>query len=213
MLQASHRVEANVVLVGCGGIGKSSLIYRYANGRLDSKAVPSGLDITTKDLNTSPCRVVLRVWDINGVNQPGNKTRLNDKNAFAAVLCYDLTDIRTLFHVVNWIEEIRSTTPDCVLYLCGLRNDRVARKDDDDPPADSPTQTTSSTSVSPNELHHYHRWALTRHHRPGYFSALREFCLKYDVSGVYETSAVTGANVQALFTEIVSEWIARYSDQ
>ncbi|RKP37857.1 P-loop containing nucleoside triphosphate hydrolase protein [Dimargaris cristalligena] len=125
--------QINVVLIGDPRIGKSSLIHRFVNRQFQDSgdpnipqdhSVPNGITACTKELDFKPRRILLRLWDINAHTVYGNKTRLNNNTAFAAIICYDLANNDTLFRIPLLITELRATAPACLIYLCGLRNDR-----------------------------------------------------------------------------------------
>ncbi|KAJ1974647.1 Ras- protein Rab-24 [Dimargaris verticillata] len=171
--------EINVAFIGHPCIGKSTLIQRYAHQTSPDKSGTKDVDGTTD-----------------------NKLRLNKSEAFAAVLCYDLTDNRTFLPIVTWVTNIQSQAPKCPIYLCGLRQDLLRPQSKRHVPSDP--EKEESTSLA-NSCHDYAQ-SLATYHRRGYHDFLRQFCSTMDIAGAFETSAYTGANVDQLFETVLEEW-------
>jgi GTP-binding nuclear protein Ran len=60
-------MEFKIVLVGDGGVGKTSFIERHKRGSFDEKYVPTqGVDVTPLTFNTNYGLVTFKVWDCAG---------------------------------------------------------------------------------------------------------------------------------------------------
>ncbi|KAH7829410.1 Rab32A4 [Monocercomonoides exilis] len=99
-----------VLVVGDQGVGKTSLVQRYVNGIFarEYKATV-GVDFAYRLIQVSPDTIVrLQLWDIAGQEKYGQLTRVYYKEAFGAIIVYDVSRPSTLDNVVEWKKDIDS---------------------------------------------------------------------------------------------------------
>lgn len=57
-------------------------------------------------------------------------TKLYYRGANAAIVCYDITQPKTLKKVKYWINELRSVEEGCAIYVCALKKDLLDSESD-----------------------------------------------------------------------------------
>ncbi len=119
-----------VVFVGDGGVGKTSLIRRYCEGKFEqTRMMTIGVDFQTKIVETPMGPVKLSIWDLAG--QPHFKSVRESfySGGDVVVLVYDLTDINSLKNLVDWYKEVRQFLPDIPYLLVGNKADLLTKNE------------------------------------------------------------------------------------
>ncbi|KAI6651967.1 hypothetical protein LOD99_4512 [Oopsacas minuta] len=131
MQKEVHRYK--VIIVGNGGVGKTSFITRYVhNEYLKSYKPTLGVDFFVKKLDIdNGSRVHLHLWDIQGQECAMNMTSTFYRKANAAILMFDITQRKTFEDIRIWKQDIdtkifRDTCP-CILL--GNKSDLKAMQE------------------------------------------------------------------------------------
>ena len=110
-----------VIVVGNGGVGKTSLITRYVHNEYLRNYKPTlGVDFFVKKLDLGDgSRVHLHLWDIQGQECAKNMTSTFYRKANAAIIVFDLSQRKTFEDVRVWKQDLdnkifRDTCP-CIL--------------------------------------------------------------------------------------------------
>ena len=113
-----------VVFTGDGGVGKTSLIRQYTEGKFEtSRIMTIGVDFHTHTVDLPDGKVKLSIWDMAGQERfqpmrpgfyPGSRV---------AAMVYDVTDPETFDHLGAWLEEIRKVVPGAKLIVVGNKID------------------------------------------------------------------------------------------
>ena len=112
------------VLIGEGGVGKTSLAIRYTENRFDQKMkMTIGVNFATKKVNISGTDITLLLWDLGG--QPRFQDVVTDyyKGAKMAIAVYDVSRPFTMFRLTDWITKLRNIVPECEIFLVGNKID------------------------------------------------------------------------------------------
>ena len=113
-----------LVILGEGGVGKTTISKSYVNNyfftqskhtiavEFHSKVVKSSIKGVTK----------LQIWDLGGQEHFKQMGVFRDfcRCADAAILCFDLTDLSSLFSLPEWLNFIDPSIP---RYLVGTKSD------------------------------------------------------------------------------------------
>ncbi|CAN8000154.1 unnamed protein product, partial [Ixodes hexagonus] len=100
-----------VLVVGEFGVGKTSLIRRYTEGKSvilsgvfnQAYKITIGVDFSLKHIvYDNNKHITLQLWDIAGHERFGCMTRVYYKYATAAIVVYDLSRPTTLHSVLKW---------------------------------------------------------------------------------------------------------------
>lgn len=100
-----------VLVVGNSGVGKTSIIKRYAHNLFSDKYAPTiGVDFALKALTTgigeNESVVRLQLWDIAGQEQFGAMTRVYYKGAVGAFVVFDLSVKDDGISIQGWKKDI-----------------------------------------------------------------------------------------------------------
>ena len=97
-----------LLLIGDSWVGKSSLGFRFAEGRFtDSYEKTTGVDYVIKNMTLDGKTIRLEVWDTAGVNRFPAFTRDYIQGAHGVVVVYDVTNQDSFDNVKNkWLEQI-----------------------------------------------------------------------------------------------------------
>ena len=112
------------VLVGEGGVGKTSLAVRYTEDRFDPRMkMTIGVNFATKKVNVRGTEITLLIWDLGG--QPRFQDVISDYfiGSKLGIAVYDVGRIFTLHRLRNWIERLHGAVPNCDIFLVGNKID------------------------------------------------------------------------------------------
>ena len=112
------------VLIGEGGVGKTSLAVRYTEDRFDQKMkMTIGVNFATKKVRVGGTEITLLLWDLGG--QPRFQDVISDYfiGSKLGIAVYDVNRIFTLHKLRNWVERLRTAVPDCDIFLVGNKID------------------------------------------------------------------------------------------
>ncbi len=112
------------VLIGEGGVGKTSLAVRYTEDRFDQKMkMTIGVNFATKKVNIGGQEVTLLLWDLGG--QPRFQDVITDYfiGSKLGIAVYDINRLFTLHKLRNWISRLCAAVPDCKMFLVGNKID------------------------------------------------------------------------------------------
>ncbi|XP_017844409.1 ras-related protein Rab-26 isoform X1 [Drosophila busckii] len=131
-------IMGKVIMLGDSGVGKTSLLIRFRDGRY----VPSyflstvGIDFRNKVVVVDGTRVKLQIWDTAGQERFRSVTHAYYRDAHALLLLYDVTNKTTFDNIRAWLGEIREyAQEDVVIVLignkadCGSSERQVKRED------------------------------------------------------------------------------------
>jgi small GTP-binding protein len=115
-----------IVVAGDGGVGKTTLLYRYVEDRFsfDTK-MTIGVEIFRKTLifdSGSSC--ALQIWDFSGQERFQFLVQNFVMGAKGALVLFDLTKSpRFLTRVDDWVEIVQSQNKDIPMVLVGTKAD------------------------------------------------------------------------------------------
>ena len=107
MAQAK-KPQVQIIILGDGAVGKTSIIKRYANAEFDEEHITTlGLDFVTRDFTPAQgSDVKVKIWDTAGQDRFKTLTYSFYKKADGIIIAFDVTDYKTFENITNWVESI-----------------------------------------------------------------------------------------------------------
>ena len=113
-----------LVIVGDGGVGKTTLTKVFCNNPYVEQIMTIGIDIHAKDVVVNGQRTVLQIWDISGQTQFQFMVPDFLKGAKGAILAYDRTRESSFSHLDFWIAQLHTNTPNAPIVLISTKADQ-----------------------------------------------------------------------------------------
>ncbi|CEL57367.1 Ras-like GTP-binding protein RYL2 OS=Yarrowia lipolytica (strain CLIB 122 / E 150) GN=RYL2 PE=3 SV=2 [Rhizoctonia solani AG-1 IB] len=121
-------LDAKVVIMGSAGVGKTSLVMRYVEGRFGQTTTTTGAFFYSKKATVDGTKVRLQIWDTAGQERFRSMAPMYYRGASAAILVYDITSASSFEDVKLWIDELkRNCDPDLLIYIVGAKADLAAQ--------------------------------------------------------------------------------------
>jgi Ras-related protein Rab-1A len=127
MLPAPYDEIHRYLFIGDSGIGKTSLLVRYADdewSEMYGRTV--GVDFKIKNIICNGRRIKLQIWDSpSGGGRFPSLTSSYYRGAHAFMMCFDLSDVTTFKSLKFWLQEVEkySTNPDVPIIIVGTKKD------------------------------------------------------------------------------------------
>jgi small GTP-binding protein len=123
-------IQKKICLLGDFGVGKTSLVQRFVEGRFDDKYLSTvGVKISRKTLKRSYGEMNMLVWDLAGNKGFDSSNNIYMQGATGALIICDLTRRDTLIACENYARQIRTMNPGVQLGFVGnkidMTNERV----------------------------------------------------------------------------------------
>lgn len=113
-----------LLLIGDSGVGKSSILFRYAdNSFTDSFVSTIGVDFKVKNILVQGSNVRLQIWDTAGQERFRTITSSYYRGAHGVILVYDVSDRTSFEHLNTWIQEIKRYTEHSLILVLGNKRD------------------------------------------------------------------------------------------
>lgn len=114
-----------IVLIGDGGVGKSTMIESYLNETTEKYTSPTiGSMFFRKQLLFEGKMRNLQIWDTAGQERFRAVTPMNYKDSDGILMVCDLTDKASLFGLQDWLKSVQDHAPrDVALCIAGNKCD------------------------------------------------------------------------------------------
>ena len=84
--------EFKLILVGDGGVGKTTFVKRHLTGEFEKKYVATlGVEVHPLVFHTNRGPIKFNVWDTAGQERFKSVTRSYFRGSIGVVICYDIT--------------------------------------------------------------------------------------------------------------------------
>jgi len=119
-----------LLLIGDGGVGKSSLLTKFAHNTFSTSMQPTvGMDFKVKMLELGGRRVKLQVWDTAGQERFHTITQQYYRNAMGVILVYDVENEDSFNNIRRWAAQVAAHgAEDTNLMLLGNKADTDSSK-------------------------------------------------------------------------------------
>jgi small GTP-binding protein len=167
-------IRKKVIVLGEGGVGKTTLLYRYVNEVFkDSTKMTIGSDFFMKKIITPQARITLLLWDFAGQERFRFILKEFTRGAEGILLVFDLVCINTLQKLYDWVEVLKDGN---VWQKSNVKFILVGTKKDLTEDGNNPH------TVSPETI--------------------AQFRENFGISEYFETSSVDGVGVEELFQRV-----------
>ena len=123
------RLLFKIVVVGDGGIGKSTMIQRLTTGRFIPMKITIGTDLASYYINISESESVkLQIWDFGGEQRFRFFLPNYCRGAAGCLLCYDITRYKSLENLDEWYNIVQENAKDPIFILVGQKYDLAEEK-------------------------------------------------------------------------------------
>ncbi|MFN8432732.1 MAG: Rab family GTPase [Anaerolineales bacterium] len=123
-------IQKKICLLGDFGVGKTSLVQRFVEGRFDDKYLSTmGVKISRKTLKRSYGELNLLIWDVAGSNGFESSGTSYMQGAAGALIVCDLTRRDTLIAFENYARQIRQINPGIQLVFVCNKADLIHKRD------------------------------------------------------------------------------------
>lgn len=118
-----------VVLVGDGGVGKTTFVDRHRTGNFTKEYIATmGVEVTPLVFYTTKGPIQINVWDCAGREEFGGLRDGYYIAADAAIIMFDVTGPSTYKSVPSWYKSVKERIEDKPIVLCGNKVDCKDRK-------------------------------------------------------------------------------------
>ena len=116
-----------LLLIGDSGVGKTSLLTRFADGTFQPIGIPTiGVDFKIQEVTVDGLIFKLQIWDTAGQERFRNITTTYYRGCHGVLLCFDVTKRESFENLDMWLTELqRHAPPDVVIILVGNKCDLV----------------------------------------------------------------------------------------
>jgi len=112
------------IITGEGGVGKTTLLHRYIEGRFDANTrLTIGVEFFLKELTIDNDSIFLQIWDFGGQERFRFLLSNYAMGAKGALLLFDLTRPLTLNTLEEWVNICRSDDSELPILLVGSKAD------------------------------------------------------------------------------------------
>jgi len=137
MEENSVLTTLKILIIGESGVGKSSLLLRFANDTFDPEiSATIGVDFKVKEMDNHGNKIKLAIWDTAGQERFRTLTPSYYRGGQGAILVYDVTCRESFQKVEDWLTELEtySTSPDIKKILvgnkCDMEGERMVSRDE-----------------------------------------------------------------------------------
>ena len=105
-------INIKIVTMGQMGVGKSSLLIRFADDKFNAAVRPTyGIDFKTKEMTINGTKVKLTIWDTAG--QERFRSALSPsyyRGGQGAILVFDVTSRDSFQKIEDWLNDMETYT-------------------------------------------------------------------------------------------------------
>ncbi|MFX1273792.1 MAG: GTP-binding protein [Promethearchaeota archaeon] len=117
-----------IVVVGNGGVGKSTMIQRLLTGKFIAQKITIGTDLASYHLDIeddegNSYKVTLQLWDFAGEKRFRFFLPRYARGAQGCLLCYDITRYSSFEELKDWFKIVDENATEPVYILVGMKKD------------------------------------------------------------------------------------------
>jgi len=122
-------LEFKLILVGDGGVGKTTLVKRHMTGEFQKKYIPTlGVEVNRVRFMTNCGPIIFNVWDTAGQEKFGGLRDGYYVRSDCAIVMFDVTSRTTYQNVPNWFQDVQRAVGKIPSVLVGNKVDVAERQ-------------------------------------------------------------------------------------
>ena len=130
---SSKKYIFKVLVAGAGGVGKTTLLHRIVHNKfVENTKITIGVEFFLYNLTVNNIEANLQLWDFGGQERFRFMLDSYVMGAKGALLLYDMTRMKTLDKLNEWVEIVRKHDPELPILFIGTKKDRAQEKSVDD---------------------------------------------------------------------------------
>merc|ERR1712166_474186 len=125
----SEAPRFKLILVGDGGVGKTTFVKRHKNGEFEKRYIATlGVEVHPLTFWTTLGPIIFDCWDTAGQEKFGGLRDGYYINGQAAIIMFDVTSRVSYKNVQTWHRDLTRVCDDIPIVLCGNKVDVKDRK-------------------------------------------------------------------------------------
>ncbi|KAK3582655.1 hypothetical protein CHS0354_001705 [Potamilus streckersoni] len=110
--------KVKVVVVGDVGVGKTCLATRFVKGTFEpAYELTIGAGFLCKAVELPDYTIIFQIWDTAGQERYRSLVSMYLRDAKAALLVYDVTDLNSYINVSEWLKQLRTYSPEDIKII------------------------------------------------------------------------------------------------
>ena len=125
-----EQYELKYIVIGCSGVGKSSILKRLVDHKFSEK-IPTtiGIEFSRWDYKVDQHDIIFNIWDTAGQEKFYSIARSYFRNAIGIILVFDVTDQGSFDKLPKWLSDARAEAdPNAVVMLVGNKLDQASKR-------------------------------------------------------------------------------------
>lgn len=119
-VQTDFIPEFKLILVGDGGVGKTTFVRRHLTGEFEKRYVATlGVEVHPLLFHTNRGQIKFNVWDTAGQEKFGGLRDGYYIQGQCAIIMFDVTSCITYKNVPNWHRDLTRVCENIPIVLCG----------------------------------------------------------------------------------------------
>ncbi|MFX0103865.1 MAG: Rab family GTPase [Candidatus Hodarchaeota archaeon] len=123
IIMSQRKILFKIVIVGDGGVGKSTMVQRLTTGQFIPQKITIGTDLATFGINIDNINATLQIWDFAGERRFRLFLPHYSKGATGCLLCYDITRRTSFDSLDEWYNVVSKNAADPIFILVGEKLD------------------------------------------------------------------------------------------
>eukprot|EP00465_Bigelowiella_longifila_P013126 CAMPEP_0185264090 /NCGR_PEP_ID=MMETSP1359-20130426/18717_1 /TAXON_ID=552665 /ORGANISM="Bigelowiella longifila, Strain CCMP242" /LENGTH=213 /DNA_ID=CAMNT_0027852187 /DNA_START=8 /DNA_END=649 /DNA_ORIENTATION=- len=121
---SKKQIKFKLILVGDGGVGKTTFVKRHKTGEFEKKYVATmGVNVSPLKFNTKYGEITFNCWDTAGQEKFGGLRDGYYIGGEAAIIMFDVTARVTYKNVPQWHKDLYRVCDNIPMVLCGNKVD------------------------------------------------------------------------------------------
>jgi len=129
MSTMSRQFLFKVIIVGDGGVGKSTMIKRLTTGLYIPQKITIGTDLASIKIDMGENgSAKLQIWDFAGEQRFRFFLPNYARGALGCVLCYVITRYQSMESLIEWYNIVKDNAANPVFVLVGCKSDLAEKR-------------------------------------------------------------------------------------